>query len=127
MDLIDLLIETEYEKKESAKKVFRTYEIMLLIKTMKKINRTEVQERIRAIDGVTTVESVESKILDDLSKKNNKNNFDLYKVKFMSNKDPKSKIESIKNDILHSDPDKDSTKINGVVLASPDFETLKKV
>lgn len=127
MSLIDLLIETEYEKKESAKKVFKTYEIMLLIKTEKKINRTEVQERIRAIDGVTIVESVESKRLDDLSKKNNKNNFDLYKVKFLSNKDPKDKIESIKNDILHSDPDKDSTKISGVVLASPDFETLKKV
>lgn len=127
MDLLDLLIESEYEKKESAKKAFRTYEITLLIKTEKKINRTEVQDRIRAIDGVTTVESMESDRLDSLSKKNTKNNFDLYKIKFMTNKDPKEKVDTIKDNILHSDPDKNSAKISGVVLASPDLETLKRI
>lgn len=125
--LLDFLVEVEYEEKESAKKNFRTYEVIILIKTEKKINRTQVQERIRGIEGVTIVDSMESDRLDTASKKDSKYNLDLYRVKFMTNKRPEEKVEIMKRDILHSDPAKDSFKINGVVSASPDMKTIKKI
>lgn len=120
-----ILTESEYEKKESAKRAFKTYEIVVLLRTVKKINRNEVEERIRAIEGVTIVRPIDSDRVDNLSKKNSKYNYDLYQIKLVTKGNPSDKINDIKNDILHSKDD--SVKIKGVVSFSPDLETLKKV
>jgi hypothetical protein len=125
ISLFNILTESEYEKKESAKRSFRTYAIVVLIRTIKKINKNEVEERIRGIEGVTIVKPIESDRVTNLSQKNPKYNYDLYEIKFITKDSPPDKINSIKNDILHSKDD--AIKIKGVVSFSPDFETLKKV
>lgn len=125
ISLMTILTESEYEKKESAKRAFKTYEIVVLLRTVKKINRNEVEERIRAIEGVTIVRPIDSDRVDNLSKKNSKYNYDLYQIKLVTKGNPSDKINDIKNDILHSKDD--SVKIKGVVSFSPDLETLKKV
>jgi hypothetical protein len=123
--LFNILSETVYQKKDSAKKSFKTFDIKVIVKTDKKINRNEVEERIRGIEGVTIVKSIESQRLDNLSKKNTKYNYDLYDIKFVTNSDPKTKIDAIKDDILHSDDN--SVKIRGVASISPDYESIEKV
>jgi hypothetical protein len=119
------ILESIYKKKDSAKKSFKTYDIKVMVKTDKRINKNEVEERIRGIEGVTIVKSIESQKLDNLSDRNSKYNYDLYDIKFVTNSDPKQKIDSIKDDILHSKDN--SVKIKGVASISPDYKTIEKI
>ena len=119
------ILESIYKKKDSAKKSFKTYDIKVKVKTDKRINKNEVEERIRGIEGVTIVKSIESQKLDNLSDRNSKYNYDLYDIKFVTNSDPKQKIDSIKDDIPHSKDN--SVKIKGVASISPDYKTIEKI
>lgn len=102
------------------------YEVFFIIKTLKDVNITDVEDRIRGIEDVQIVRSIPNDKLDKLSNSSDVYNWSLTRIKFLTNKDPNSGINYIKNRILKSN-DKDGTKkIIGVASATPKSDTLRK-
>lgn len=126
INLYNILLK-EYEKKENSDKIFKTYECYFLIKSLRKYNKSDLYERVRAIKDVTIVIDKNSKKLDIINKRLEKEEYNLLLIKFNSKKDPLEKIEEIKTDILRSNPDKDNFKIIGVTSVRPQEKTLDKV
>jgi hypothetical protein len=102
------------------------YEVLFIIKTVKDVNITDVEDRIRGIEDVQIVRSIPNDKLDRLSDNNNTYNWSLTRVKFLTDKDPNKTTEYIKNRILQSSDSSHTKKIIGVVSARPKPETLQK-
>jgi len=125
--LLDILSESDYKKKDLANKNYKNYEVQILVKSKKNINRSSIEDRIRGLEGVTIVKDMSTPQLDLLGKRNKNFNYDLYLVKFITHMDPNQKIKKMIDQILHSDPGSDHHKIVGVVSAAPKLDTLEKI
>jgi hypothetical protein len=102
------------------------YEVFFIIKTVKDLNITDVEDRIRGIEDVQIVRSIPNDKLDKLSDASDRYNWSLTRVKFLTYKDPSRTIEYIKNRILRSNDSEGTKKIIGVVSATPKTDTLQK-
>jgi hypothetical protein len=102
------------------------YEVFYIIKTLKDINITDVEDRIRGIEDVQIVRSIPNDKLNKLSDSSDTYNWSLTRVKFLTDSDPKTAVEYIKNRILKSNDSEGTKKIVGVASATPKPDTLRK-
>jgi hypothetical protein len=114
-----------YKKKENIKLNFDTYTCYFLIKTLKRKNKNEVLERVRGLKDVTIVDVVKNDRLEAITSKSKIHDFSLFKVKFVTNKDPLERVEELKDEMLRSDVAKDKYRIVGIVYVKPQIATVK--
>jgi hypothetical protein len=126
MKLLDILLKEE-KKKESLKQSFHTYECEFLIKFEKKINKTQAAERIRGIKTVTTVVNINNSKIDTMNRNQTVYEYDMLKVNFITNYEPKKQLERIAYEMSKSNRDKQVFNIKGIVSAKPILDTLKKI
>ena len=122
--LSDILLEED--KKESLKQTFHTYQCDFLIKFERKINKTQAAERVRGINTVTTVVNINNPKIDNMNRSQEKYEYDMLKIDFITNNDPKKQIDRIAFEMAHSDREKGIFNIKGIVSAKPLLDTLKK-
>jgi hypothetical protein len=127
--LIDLITERDdFKRKETGKKSFHTYSIVFVLKVDKKINRTDMIERIRAIPSVTIVDLRGDEKFNKMNTMIGKDyEYTSVDIKFITNKDPHKVVEDIKNYITTTEADKEKYRIKGVYNAVPNLKTLEKV
>jgi hypothetical protein len=126
--LIDILFEErEYERKKSIKKTFHTYNCKFVVKFNSEINRTQMTERIRAIKGVTVVDTETDPRMERINKAQDKYDYELVDIKFITNKNPEDYIKDLVFAMVKSDNSKGVENILGIVAAKPRLETLVKL
>jgi hypothetical protein len=125
--LFKILLEREFERKESIKKTYHTYSCYFIVKFKKKINRVQAVERVRGIKTVTIVDLRGDEKLEKINKTLVDYEYSSVEVKFVTNKNPKDQVEFIKKAMVTSDKDKGIDNIIGIVAASPRLETLKQI
>jgi hypothetical protein len=124
--LIKLILERDYERKDSIKKTYHTYSCYFIVKFKKKINRTQMVERIRGIKSVTIVDLRGDEKLEKINRGLADYEYSTVEVKFVTNKDPKEQAEYIRKAMVGSDKKNDIDNIIGIVGASAKLETLIK-
>lgn len=126
--LLQLLIEERGDpRKLSIKKTYHTYSCYYIVKYVKKINRTEITERIRGIKSITIVDPRGDERLEKINKRLTDYEYSTVEIKFVTNKDPKKQAEYIRKAMVGSDKKNDIDKIVGIVGASTKLETLRKI
>jgi type II restriction/modification system DNA methylase subunit YeeA len=125
--LLNILIERDFERKESIKKTFHTYSCYFIVKFKKKINRLQAVERVRGIKTVTIVDLRGDEKLEKINRRLVDYEYSSVEVKFITNKNPKDQVEFIRKAMVSSDKDKGIDNIVGIVAASARVETLKKI
>lgn len=125
--LFKILLEREFEKKESIKKTYHTYSCYFIVKFKKKVNRVQAVERVRGIKTVTIVDLRGDEKLEKINKTLVDYEYSSVEVKFVTNKNPKDQVEFIKKAMVTSDKSKGIDNIIGIVAASPRLETLKQI
>ncbi len=127
ISLIDILREGEYKKKEPGNKNYKGYSVHILIKSKDSINRNNLEDRLRALEGVTIVKDMSTPQLDRINQKSKNFNYDLYQIKFVTHLPPEEKIQILIDQILHSNIENGHHKIVGAVNATPKLDTLEKL
>jgi hypothetical protein len=102
------------------------YEVYFIIKTLKDINITDVEDRIRGFEDVQIVRSVPNDKLINLSKSSNAYNWSLTRVKFFTDSQPQEAVNYIKSRILRSNDAEGTKKVIGVASAVPKMDTINK-
>lgn len=102
------------------------YEVFFIIKTLKDVNITDVEDRIRGIEDVQIVRSIPNEKLNKLSDSSDVYNWSLTRIKFLTDKDANAGVNYIKNRILRSNDKEGTKKIIGVASATPKPDTLRK-
>jgi hypothetical protein len=125
--LVDILIEDRFERKESIKKTYHTYSCVFLVKFKKKFNRVQAVERVRGIKTVTIVDLRGDERLDKINRTLTDYEYSTIEIKFITNKDPKTNLESIKKAMVGSDKKQDIDNIVGIVAAKPKLDTLIQI
>ena len=125
--LFKILLEREFERKESIKKTYHTYSCYFIVKFKKKINRVQAVERVRGIKTVTIVDLRGDEKLEKINRTLVDYEYSSVEVKFVTNKNPKDQVEFIKKAMVTSDKNSDIDNIVGIVAASPRLETLKQI
>lgn len=128
--LLDILLEDrykKYKKKETIKKTYHTYSCDFVVKFLKRVNRTQATERIRGIKTVTIVQTLTDLNLEKFNATSVEYDFELVRIKFVTNRDPNTHIKFIQKALIKSDPENGIDNIIGIVGASPRIDTLKKV
>jgi len=124
---IDIILEAEYEKKQSLKKTYHTYVCDFVVKFLKKVNRTQATERIRGVKTVTVVQTLSDPSLEKYNSTSTDYDFELIRIKFVTNRNPSTHLEFIKKALIKSDPKNGIDNIIGVVGANPKIDTLKRI
>lgn len=122
-----LLEQRDYSQKQSIKKTYHTYSCYYIVKYLKRINRTEITERIRGIKSITIVDPRGDEKLEKINKRLTDYEYSTVEIKFVTNKDPKKQAEYIRKVMVGSDRKNDIDKIVGIVGASTKLETLRKI
>lgn len=123
--MISSLFDLIAEQKDIADKGFKSYECLFVIKCLKEYNKKFIIDRIRGIQNVTIVETVDSSKMVRYNKKGGKYEYSLIRVKFITNKSPEDEIDNISFAMVkHNDEVKN---IIGLVSAKPKLDTLNKV
>jgi hypothetical protein len=91
----------------------------VLIKTTKDINKVDIYNQIRAIEGVVVMTIEQSEYLD--SKATDKFEYSLLHIKYLVTSDPKTDINKIKEQCLIT------VRITGLLQFIPRYQTSKKV
>jgi hypothetical protein len=91
------------------------FKIDVLIKTVADVNKVEVYNQIRAIEGVVVMTIEQSEYLD--SKATDKFEYSLLHIKYLVTADPKIDINRIKEQALIT------TKIPGLLQFIPRYQT----
>ncbi len=125
--LIKILLERDFQRKESIKKTYHTYSCYFLVKFKKKINRIQAVERVRGIKTVTIVDLRGDEKLEKINRTLVDYEYSSVEVKFVTNKNPKDQVEFIKKAMVTSDKNMGIDNIVGIVAASPRLETLKQI
>ena len=89
------------------------------------LSSNEVLERVRGLKDVTIVDVVKNDRLEAITSKSKIHDFSLFKVKFVTNKDPLERVEELKDEMLRSDVAKDKYRIVGIVYVKPQIATVK--
>lgn len=125
--LFKILLEREFERKESIKKTYHTYSCYFIVKFKKKVNRVQAVERVRGIKTVTIVDLRGDEKLEKINRNLVDYEYSSVEVKFVTNKNPKEQVEAIRQAMVTSDKNKGIDNIIGIVAASARLETLKKI
>lgn len=91
----------------------------VLIKTDIEINKVTIYNEIRALPGVVVVSVENNKYLN--SRRNEKNEYSLLKIKYIAKDTPETEIKNITRMA------KTSYKIKGLLQFIPRFKTIKKL
>ena len=93
--------------------------IDVLIKTSTDINKVEVYNQIRALEGVVVVTVEQSEFLD--SKATERFEYSLLHMKYIVTSDSKTDIDNIKKDALTT------TRIPGLLQFIPRYKTIQNL
>lgn len=93
--------------------------IDVLIKTSKDINKVEVYNRLRAVEGVVVITVEQNEFLD--SKATDKFEYSLLHMKYIVTSDPKTDIDRIKKDAMVT------TRIPGLLQFIPRYKTAQNI
>lgn len=127
MKLKDILLKEVSDDRKIPDTRFTTYFVSFVVKFKKRLNKTEVIERIRGINNVTIVEIHRPAKMLIWSKKSKEYEFNQVDIKFNTNRPPEKEIENIKFAMLKSDTENDIHFIEGIVAAKPLMDTLTKL
>ncbi len=127
MRLLDLMLEDISEKKESLKKTYHTYSCYYIVKFEKKMNRTQMVERIRGIPSVTIVDLRGDVKLDKINKSLADYEYSSVEIKFITNRKPLEHVEFIRKAMVGSDKKRGLDFIPGIVAAKAKEDTLLKI
>lgn len=123
---IDILLEDK-PKKEKQKISFHTYYCEFVVKLEKRINKSQVLERIRGIKSVTIVKDVPNSKIDSINRNLKDQEYVLLGIKFITNKNAMDQIKNISFDIAKADSGKDIINIKGTITAKPRLDSLIKI
>jgi hypothetical protein len=93
--------------------------IDVLIKTSKDINKVEVYNRLRAVEGVVVITVEQNEFLD--SKATDRFEYSLLHMKYIVTSDPKTDIDKIKKDAMVT------TRIPGLLQFIPRYKTAQNI
>ena len=93
--------------------------IDVLIKTSKDINKVEVYNRLRAVEGVVVITVEQNEFLD--SKATDRFEYSLLHMKYIVTSDPKTDIDKIKKDAMVT------TRIPGLLQFIPRYKTVQNI
>jgi hypothetical protein len=93
--------------------------IDVLIKTSTDVNKVEVYNRLRAIEGVVVITVEQNEFLD--SKATDKFEYSLLHMKYIVTSDPKTDIDKIKKEAMVT------TRIPGLLQFIPRYKTAQNV
>ena len=93
--------------------------IDVLIKTSTDINKVEVYNRLRAIEGVVVITVEQNEFLD--SKATDKFEYSLLHMKYIVTSDPKTDIDKIKKNAMVT------TRIPGLLQFIPRYKTAQNI
>jgi hypothetical protein len=125
---IDIIADKVTEdSKESIKKTYHTYSCYYIVKFLKKVNRTQMVERIRGIKSVTIVDLRGDEKLDKINRGLTDYEYSSVEVKFVTNKNPKLQAEYIRKAMVKSDRKSGIDNIIGIVAAKAKLDTLVKM
>ena len=95
------------------------FKMDVLIKTTKEVNKVDIYNQIRAIEGVVVMTVEQSEFLD--SKATDIFEYSLLHIKFLVSSDPRTEINKIKEQALIT------FKIQGLLQFIPRYQTSIKV
>jgi hypothetical protein len=95
------------------------FKMDVLIKTAADVNKVEVYNQIRAIEGVVVMTIEQSEYLD--SKATDKFEYSLLHIKYLVTSDPKTNMDEIKKQALIT------TRIPGLLQFIPRYQTSQQL
>lgn len=97
---------------------YKDYQLFFILKTQREANITKISDRIRGFIGVTIVQPQYSEKMEKKSALSDVYNFQLFKVKFITNQEPKAYSQGLLQQVK---------TIRGVDSYKPLLNTLKLI
>lgn len=95
------------------------FSIEVIIKTATEVNKVDIYNQIRALEGVVVVTIEQSEYLD--SRTDGKSEWSLLHMKFLTTSSPSKDIHKIRKDAM------EVTNVPGLLQFLPRFKTVQKV
>ena len=103
--------------------LLNTYEITATLVSDKKTSTNDILDQIRGLEKVTIVNNITP---EDYPQKE-KIEYTRVKIKFVTRTDPKQDIEKMRKDMLTSDLETSSMRVDGLKNVKFKMETLKRL